>query len=148
MPLFLGLEGIHNLNAINCATVLEIFRQQNAAASLLSRSQNQRIPKRKRMQPVEIDGCENIRNLRCGHIKLGQQLHLPARDARIDMQLSRNVYEILLQHLQGNNASPGSPVFGHKVARPSLFSGRRFVVRVKKDVGVEETTNAHEPRRD
>jgi hypothetical protein len=29
-----------------------------------------------------------------------------------------------------------------------LFHGRRFVVRVNEDVGIEEATSAHEPRRD
>ena len=65
------------------------------------------------MQPVKIDGSEDIGDFRSGDIELGEQFDLPARDARIDMQLSREVHEILLQYLQRNNTSPRLPVFCH-----------------------------------
>ncbi len=100
------------------------------------------------MQSMEIDGGENIADLRGSNVELGQHLHLAARDARINVQLSREVHEILLQHLQGNNASPGSPVFCHESARASLLRRCRFVVRVEQDIGIEETTSVHESRRD
>ncbi len=97
---------------------------------------------------MKIDGSEDIGDFRSGDIELGQHLYLAARDAGIDMQLSREVHEILLQHLQGNNTSPRSPVFCHEIARASLLRGCRLVVRVKEDVSVEETTSVHESRHD
>ena len=46
---------------------------------------------------MEIDGGKDIGHFRSSNIELGQQFHLAARDAGIDMQLSRDVYEILCQ---------------------------------------------------
>ena len=80
---------------------------------------------------MEIDGGKDICHVRSSNIEFGQQYHLAARDAGIDMQLSRDVHEILLQHLQGNNTSPSSSVFGYEIAGASLLHRSRFVVRVK-----------------
>lgn len=100
------------------------------------------------MQSVEIDRRQDIGNLWYSDIELGKQFDLSARDAGIDMQLSRGIREILLQHLQGNNPSSSLPVFGYKFARAALLQRGRLIVRVKQDVRIEETTSAHEPRRD
>jgi hypothetical protein len=37
--------------------------QSDATASLLRRSEHQSIPKRKRMQPVEINRCQDVCHL-------------------------------------------------------------------------------------
>jgi hypothetical protein len=145
---FLSSEWVHYPNPVNLAAILEIFGQQNATATLFCRSQDEGVPKRKPVQPMEIDGCENIRNVWRGDIKLCQNFDLAARDMAIDAQLSCDAREILLKHLQGNNAAPGSPVFCHQIAGTTLFGWCRFVVGVEEDIGVEKTTNAHEPRRD
>lgn len=145
---FLSSERVYDLNPIYLAAILEIFSQQNATATLFGRSQDERIPKRKPVQPMEIDGRENVRNVWRGYIKLGKNFDLATRDMGIDTQLSCDVHEILLKHLQGNNAAPGSPVFCYELAGTTLFGRCRFVVRVDEDVGVEKTTNAHELRRD
>ncbi len=100
------------------------------------------------MQPVQVDGGENIGDVWSGDVELGQHLDLAARNAGVDMQLSREVHEILLQYLQGNNTGPRSPVIGGEIARASLLRGCRFVVRVKEDVRIEETTSVHESRHD
>lgn len=97
---------------------------------------------------MEIDGCENVRNVWRGNIKLGQNFDLAPCDMGIDTQLSCDVYEILLKHLQRNNATPGSPMFCYEIAGTTLFGRRRFVVRAEEDVRVEKTTNAHAPRHD
>ncbi len=89
-------ERVHDLNAIDLAIFLEIFGQQDAASRLSGRPQNQRIPKRKPVQPVEVNGGEDIADGRSSYIELGKYFDLPARNAGIDMQLSRDVYEILL----------------------------------------------------
>jgi len=141
-------ERIYDSNTIDFAAMLEVFRKKNTAAGLLGRAENQSIPKRKSVQPVEVNGSKNIGNNRSGDVKFGQQFHFAARGAGIDMQLSRDVHEILLQHLQGNDSSSSSPVLGHEIARASLLRGCRFVVSVQKDVGVEETTIAHASRHD
>ena len=80
---------------------------------------------------MEIDGGKDIVHFRSSNVEFGQQFYLAARDARIDMQLSRDVHEILLQHLQGNNTSPRTSVFGYEIAGAPLLHRSRFVVRVK-----------------
>ncbi len=100
------------------------------------------------MQSLEVYGREDVGHLRRGDIKFGEYLDFAARDKRIDVQLSRDIHEILLEHLQRNYTRSLPPVLCHEVARASLFSRVKFVVRVEEYVGVEEATNAHEPRRD
>jgi len=97
---------------------------------------------------MEIDGCENVSQIRRSNIKLSENFDLAPRDLGINTQLSCDVHEILLKHLQGNHATPRSPVFCHEIARTALFGGRRFVVGIEENVGVEKTTHAHEFRRD
>ena len=97
---------------------------------------------------MEVNGSEDIGDFRSSDIKLGEYLELAAGRSRINLKLSRDGDEIFLQHLQRNNASSRTPVLGHQIAGTSLFHGRRFVVRVNEDVGIEEATSAHEPRRD
>ncbi len=89
-------ERIHDLNSIDLAGVLKIFGQQNAAAGLLGRPQNQRIPKRKPVQPVEIDGSEDIGDFRSGYIEFSEQFNLATHITRIKFQLLRDGYKILL----------------------------------------------------
>lgn len=141
-------ERVHDLNAINLLAVLEIFGQQYATASLFCRSQNQGIPKGKSVQPVKVDGGKNVSQFWRGDIKLRQNFDLAPCDVGIDTQLSCNVEKVLLKHLQGNNATPSSPVFCYEVTRTTLFRRCRLIVGIEEDVSVEKTTNAHEPRRD
>ena len=82
---FPSAEGIHDLNAIDGAIVLEIFGQQDATASLLCRSQNQSIPKRKCMQPVEINRCQDVCHLGNDYIEFRKYFDLPPREGRIDI---------------------------------------------------------------
>ena len=48
------------------------------------------------MQPVEIDGSEDIGDFRSGDIKLGEQFNLATHITRINFQLLRDGYKILL----------------------------------------------------
>jgi hypothetical protein len=77
---FPSAEGIHDLNAIDYAIVLKIFGEQNATSSLLCRSQNQSIPKRKRMQAVEINRRQNVCHLGNDDIEFRKYFDLPPRE--------------------------------------------------------------------
>ncbi len=48
---------------------------------------------------MEIDSSEDVGDFGSGDIEFGEQFDLPAHNAGIYMQLSRDVYEIFLQHL-------------------------------------------------
>jgi hypothetical protein len=56
-------ERVHDLNPIDFTAFLEMLGQSDATASLLRRSEHQSIPKRKRMQPVEINRCQDVCHL-------------------------------------------------------------------------------------
>ena len=98
------------------------------------------------MKPVKVDRCQNVGNVRRGNVELCQQFDFSAGNAGIYMQLSRDGNEIFLQHLKGYHAGPGPPVLGHKFYRSLLLGGRRLVVGIDENVGVEKATNAHESR--
>ncbi len=63
--------------------VLEIFRKKNAATCLLGRAHDQGIPEREAMQPVEIDGGEDVRQLGRDHVELGRLHGLSFWDALV-----------------------------------------------------------------
>ncbi len=139
---------VHDVKPVDCAGLLKVLRENNATAGLLGRSKNQRIPERKAVKPLEIDGSEDVGDFGSGDIELGEQFDLPARNARIKVQLARDGDEILLKHLQRHNAGSGAAVFSQEIEGAALLRGRSLVVRVNQDIGVEEATSAHEFRFD
>jgi len=76
-------------------------------------AQNQRIPERKMVKPMQIDGRENICDLRNGDVKLSQQFNFSPGDLAIDPKFARDGDEVFLQHLQRYHAGSAAPVFGH-----------------------------------
>ena len=48
------------------------------------------------MQTVEVNSCQNVRDLGGGDIKFGKQFDFAPRSAHIDVKLTRDRYEILL----------------------------------------------------
>jgi len=100
------------------------------------------------VQPMEVNSGQNIVDFKRSNVKFGEYFDFAARDKRVDMKLSRDINEILLQHLQRNYSRSIPSVLCHQIARASLFNRSKFVVRVEEYVGIEEATNAHGPRRD
>src|ERR1700730_9252004 len=56
--------------------------------------------------------------------------------------------EVLLQHLERDNARSVAPVLRGQIDRAALFRRRTFVVRVYENIGVEKATSVHGFRRD
>jgi hypothetical protein len=88
------------------------------------------------VQPVEVDGSQDIGHLGSDDIELGEQFDLAAGNARLNMQLSRDGNEMLLQHLQRHDAGPRTPVRGHQIEGAPLLCRSFLVVRVNEDIGV------------
>ena len=97
---------------------------------------------------MEIDGGKDIGHFRSSNIEFGQQFYLATRFTRIELQLSRDRDEILLQHLQRNNASSVTAMVVPQIARDTLFCRGVVIVRVHQDISVEETTSVHGSRPD
>jgi len=100
------------------------------------------------VEAMQVDGCEDVCDLGSGDVELGEQFNLASGNARIHMQFPCDRDEILLEHLQRHNSSPRSPVFGYQIEGGPLFRRRRLVIRVDENIGIEETTSAHESHRD
>ena len=62
------------------------------------------------MQPVEIDGGQNVCDVRRGNVEFGQELYFAARNGRVNVQLTCDCDEILLQNLEGDDAGAGAAV--------------------------------------
>jgi hypothetical protein len=100
---------------------LQIFGEKHTAPSLFRRSQDQSIPEGKPMKPMKVDGSEDVRDFGGSHVEFGEQFYFPAGNLWIDLQLSRDGYKVLLEHLQGHNSGPRTPVFRHEVECASLL---------------------------
>src|SRR5580700_11059053 len=141
-------ERVHDFHAVNRSGVLHVFGEDYAAPGLFGGPKDQSVPEGKAMEAVEVDCGENVGDLGCSDVELGEQFHLAACDARVNAQFLRDRDEILLKDLHRHNAGPGAPVLGYEIDGPALFCRRRLVVCIDEDVGVEEATNAHESRPD
>jgi hypothetical protein len=69
-------------------------------------------------------------------------------DFGVEVKFAGDGDEIFLQYLQRHHAAPRSPVLGNEFDSSTLLRRRSPVVRVNKDIGIEETTTAHGSRRD
>jgi hypothetical protein len=127
---------------------LHIFREKDTTTRLLGGSHNQGIPEGKSMKEVKVDGGQNIVYARSGNVEFGEQFDLPARDAWIHAQLSRNGNEIFLEDLEGNHACPFASVLGDELkgALPLCRSG--LIVGINENVSIKKTTSGHESHPD
>jgi hypothetical protein len=101
------------VETIDLSRFLRVFRENYATASLFGGAQDQGIPERKSVKPVEIDSSQNIRDVWGGNVELGQQLDFTASDMRINVQFASDCNEIFLQDLQRYNAGSVAPVLGN-----------------------------------
>ena len=62
------------------------------------------------MKTMEIDGGQNVCNVRSDHVELGQEFDFTTREPRIEMQFASRGDEILLQHLQRKHSRSGATV--------------------------------------
>lgn len=100
------------------------------------------------MEAVEIDGSEYVVEIWNDKVEFGQQFNFPASDFGVYVKFAGDGDEIFLKYLQGQHAGSRSPVLCHQLDGSTLLRGRSLIVRVNKDIGIEETTIAHESRRD
>jgi hypothetical protein len=138
-----SLERVNDSNPIDLAPVLHVFREEHDAAGLPCRADDQCVPEGNLLQPMQVDRCKNIGHVRCDNVELSQQLHLAARDAWIEAELSRDGNEVFLEHLQGNNTTSAATLLCDEFDGTALFGGGSFIIGINQNVGVEEATDAH-----
>jgi len=100
------------------------------------------------MQPVQVNGSENVGNSRSGDIELVQQLYLSPGYAYVHFQLGGDRDEVLLQNLQRDDTCTCAAMFRDQLQGPSLLRGNPSVVGVDEYICIEEATSAHGSRRD
>jgi hypothetical protein len=100
------------------------------------------------MEAVEIDGSEYVIEIWNDQVEFGQQFDFPTSDFCVYLEFAGDSDEIFLKHLRRQHACSCSPVLGNKRDGSTLFCGNSLIVRVNKDIGIEETTIAHESRHD
>ena len=93
---------IDDSDAVDRLAVLHVFGQKLAAAGLLCRVNNERIPKRKTVETMQVDGRQDVLGGRLNDMETREHINLMACQPRIEAQFSRRIYEVLLQHLQRN----------------------------------------------
>ena len=65
--------------------ILQILREQDAAAGLFGGPQDKGIPKRKFMESVEIDCGQDVPEIRSSYIKLGEEFYFAPRNSSINV---------------------------------------------------------------
>ena len=139
---------IDDLNPIDNTTWLQIFRVQCGTRRLFCSTKHKSVPERKSMEAVQIDGSEYVIEIRNDQVEFGQQLDFPTSDFCFNMEFAGDSDEIFLKYLRRQHACSCSSVLGNKLDGSPLLCGNSPIVRVNKDIGIEETTIAHESRHD
>jgi len=144
-------EWIEDSNSIDDLAVLHIFGKHNRAAGALCGVHHQSVPVREAPKAVQIDRGKNVAERGFHDIECCEEFHLSTGIVVIDTILSSGGDEVLLEDLQGNYAGLRLLVFFEKVQGAFLFAGIRAVIRIYKNVGVEEcpqrTTSARRSHR-
>jgi len=100
------------------------------------------------MQAVEIDGSEYVIEIWNNQVEFRQQFDLPTSDFCVYLEFAGDSDEIFLKHLPRQHTRSCSPVLGDKIDGSASLCGHSLIVRINKDIGIEETTIAHESRHD
>ena len=98
------VEGIDDANAFEFAVFLEVFGKKHGTAALLRSAQDQSIPERNAMKPVQVNRCQNVRKIWGNHVKFCQELDLTPSDILGDVEFSSSGDEIFLQDLHRYHA--------------------------------------------
>ena len=145
----MGLDkGIHDLNPVDNTTWLQIFGVQYGTRRLLGSAKHKSVPERKSMEAVEIDGSEYVIEIWNDQVEFGQQFDFPTSDFCLNMEFAGDSDEIFLKYLRRQHACSCSPVLDNKLDGSPLLCGNSPIVRVNKDIGIEETTIVHESHHD
>jgi hypothetical protein len=139
---------IDDLNPINNATWLQIFGVQYATRRLFGSAKHKSVPERESMEAMEIDRSKYVIEVWNDQVKFGQQFDLATNDFCVYPEFAGDSDEIFREHLRRQHACSCSPVLGNKLEGSTLLCGGSLIVRLNKDMGIEETTSAHESRHD
>ena len=100
------------------------------------------------MEAMEIDRSKYVIEVWNDQVKFGQQFDLATNDFCVYPEFAGDSDEIFREHLRRQHACSCSPVLGNKLEGSTLLCGGSLIVRLNKDMGIEETTSAHESRHD
>ena len=90
------------------------------------------------MQPMKVDGCENICHDRLYQDETGVGLDLLPHMFCIKAELARGIYKIFLQYLQRNHARPLFCMLQYQCKRTILLCRIRKVIAIEKDIRVQK----------
>ena len=62
------------------------------------------------MEPMNVDGPEQVIDTQRNQVEPSEQFDLSPRDPGVDSELPGGGYEVLLEHLVGDHARPGPAV--------------------------------------
>jgi hypothetical protein len=79
---------IDDSNSIDDLAVLHIFGEKHAAPGLLCAAKDQRIPKRDAMEPMQVDGGENIAYFRFRYVEPGEKFNSSLGQHRIELEFA------------------------------------------------------------
>lgn len=87
---------INDPQAVELLVRLQIFAVEDGTPVRESRTNDQRIPEGKRMEPKEINGAEYEIEIDLHHVQSGEDLDLAPRDLGSHLQLAGDRREVFL----------------------------------------------------
>ena len=100
------------------------------------------------MEAVEIDGSEYVVEVWNDNVEFAEEFNFPASNFGVKVEFAGYGDEIFLEYLQRHHPGSRSAVLGNELNGSTLLRRSSPIVRVNKDIGIEETTIAHGSRRD
>ncbi len=99
------------------------------------------------VKTVQVNGRENILQVRSDNVEFSDQLDFAPRPFSIDAEFARRNHKVFLEDLERNDARSIAPVLDEEFARAPLLDRIGIVINIDQDIGIEEATSAHEFRR-
>jgi hypothetical protein len=80
-------------------------------AGLLGSANDERVREREVVQPLKIDGGQDVTKVGTEDVELGQEFELPPSNPNIKVQFTSNRHKVLLQNLHRDNTATTTSVF-------------------------------------
>ena len=131
-------EGIDDANAVDDLAMLHVFGKHLLATGTFRTLNHQCIPIRKPAKPMEIGCGKNVRQGGFDHVKCREKLDLATSIGGVHAILASDGDKIFLEYLERQHARRRLLVLVEKFQGPLQLGWIRLVVRIDKNVGVEE----------
>jgi hypothetical protein len=129
---------IHDRNPVNGPAVLQIFGQKGTAATLFGGENYESIPEGETVQPMNVDGREDVPDRRLNDVKPGEELNPLLGQSRFELEFSCGGEKVFLKNLNRYESGPHAEVICDQCDGFGLFGRVSGIVSIDEDFGIEK----------